>query len=224
MHEPVGSLASPPMPDPTPDAGWTDEQQVEWYLDRIDALPPRLAGERVLVEALEGLTPRRVLDLGCGDGRLAALVLEHCPEVDQVVAVDRSAPMLARARQRFAGEPRVELRVGDLCEPVASGPFDLVVSGFAIHHVPDERKREVFAEVAARLVDGGLFANLEIVASATPELHAEFLGRIGRDRDDPEDRLAPVDDQLGWMAEAGLHQVDCLWRWRGMALLVGRAG
>ena len=99
----------------------------------------------------------------------------------------------------------------------------MIVSGFAIHHLEDERKQEPVRRGGAHVLDpGGLFANLEVVASATPELHAEFLGLIGRPADDPEDRLAGVEPQLQWMRAAGLDQVDCLWRWRGFALLVGR--
>jgi len=165
-----------------------------------------------------------VLDLGCGDGRLATLVLEARPSVSSVTLVDRSEPMLEAARTRFAGNDRVEIRTWDLNDPLGPlGRFDVIVSGFAIHHTEDERKRSLFAEVAAQLEPGGVFANLEIVASATPELHAEFLAAIGRTADDPADRLAPVEPQLEWMRAAGLRQVDCLWRWRGMALLVGRA-
>jgi len=207
----------------TPTAGWDDAQQVGWYLDRIDRLPPRLAGESVLAEILPP-NPARVLDLGCGDGRLATLVLEARPSVSSVTLVDRSEPMLEAARTRFAGNDRVEIRTWDLNDPLGPlGRFDVIVSGFAIHHTEDERKRSLFAEVAAQLEPGGVFANLEIVASATPELHAEFLAAIGRTADDPADRLAPVEPQLEWMRAAGLRQVDCLWRWRGMALLVGRA-
>jgi len=33
---------------PSPTAGWSDEEQVSWYLDRMEALQPRLAGEAVL--------------------------------------------------------------------------------------------------------------------------------------------------------------------------------
>jgi hypothetical protein len=64
---------------------------------------------------------------------------------------------------------------------------------------------------------------LEVVASATPERHAEFLSAIGRTADDADDRLARVEDQLDWMRAAGLTNVDCLWRWRGFALLVGES-
>jgi tRNA (cmo5U34)-methyltransferase len=77
--------------------------------------------------------------------------------------------------------------------------------------------------VVELLAPGGLFANLEVVASASPRRHAEFLEAIGRTSDDPEDRLATVDDQLDWMADAGFVDVDCLWHWRGFALLVGES-
>lgn len=103
----------------TPTAGWNDAEQVGWYLDRIDRLPPRLAGESVLAEALPP-DPERVLDLGCGDGRLAALVLESCSSVTCVVAVDLSPPMLQSARERFAGHARVEIDTFDLNDPLES--------------------------------------------------------------------------------------------------------
>jgi SAM-dependent methyltransferase len=212
-----------PSPDraATPTGGWSDPEQVAWYTERIGKLDARRAGERMLLDVLP-VAPRRVLDLGCGDGRLTALVLEHRPSVDDVVAVDLSAPMLDLARRRFAGDDRVDVRRWDLRDSIGDfGHFDVVVSGFAIHHLVDVRKQTLVAEVAQQLRSGGAFANLEVVASATPERHAEFLAAIGRTADDPEDELAEVEDQLNWMRTAGLVNVDCLWRWRGFALLVG---
>jgi len=207
----------------TPTGGWSHPEQVTWYTERIGKLEARRAGERMLVEVLPA-APRRVLDLGCGDGRLAALVLEHRSTVDEVVAIDISAPMLDLARRRFVGDERVEIRTGDLRDSLASlGAFDVIVSGFAIHHVADERKQSLFVEAARQLTPGGVFANLEVVASATPARHDEFLAAIGRTADDVEDQLASVDDQLAWMRDAGLTNVDCLWRWRGFALLVGES-
>jgi SAM-dependent methyltransferase len=206
---------------PTPTGGWDDDAQVEWYVTRIGRLEARQAGERMVADLLPA-APTRIIDLGCGDGRLAALVLEQRPSVTRVVAVDRSGPMLDRARERFADDPRVEVRFGDLEQPLAAdGPYDVVLTGFAVHHLEDARKQALFAEVAELLAPAGVFLNLEVVASATPQRHAEFLEAIGRTADDPEDRLAPVEDQLAWMRAAGLVNVDCLWRWRGFALLVG---
>jgi SAM-dependent methyltransferase len=202
---------------------WTDRVKVEEYLGRISEQPQRVPGEALLLEHLPP-TPRRVLDLGCGDGRIAALVLAARSSVRSAVAIDRSAPMLERARARFAGDPRVEVLLGDLDEPLkVEGPFDAVVSGLAIHHLDDRRKVAILDEIVERLSPGGVYANFEVVASATPELHLAFRRSIGREADDPEDRLVPVDTQLEWMRAAGLEQVDCLWRWRGFALLVGTA-
>jgi SAM-dependent methyltransferase len=202
---------------------WDDPAKAEEYLHRIGTSAPRQAGEDVLREVLPP-APTSALDLGCGDGRLAALVLDERPAIARIVAVDVSPPMLAAARDRFAGEPRVDIRAWDLRNPIAPlGPFDVIVSGFAVHHLGHERKQALFTEVAQQLRPGGVFANLEVVASATPELHAAFRVAIGREADDPEDRLAPVEAQLEWMRAAGLVQVDCMWKWRGFALLVGEA-
>jgi tRNA (cmo5U34)-methyltransferase len=203
--------------------GWRDPNQVEGYLRRISRLDARQAGEQMLAEVLPP-SPQRVLDLGCGDGRLAALVLDTRPSVSEIVAIDVSPPMLERARDRFAGDRRVTVHERDLNDPLGPlGRFDAIVSGFAIHHLHDSRKRALLAEVASQIRPGGVFANLEVVLSATPDLHAEFLAALGRTEDDPEDQLVDVETQLSWMRQAGLSDVDCLWRWRGFALLVGRS-
>ena len=203
--------------------GWDHPHKVGEYLERASTLPARLAGEAMLIEMLP-LQLARLADLGCGDGRIAAAVLDARPDVREVVALDNSPPMLERARDRFAHDERAQVLEHDLTEPITGlGPFDAVVSGFAIHHLGDARKRELFAEITRELRPGGVFANLEVVKSATPELHAAFRAAIGREHDDPEDHLADVETQLTWMRDAGLGQVDCLWRWRGFALLVGEA-
>jgi tRNA (cmo5U34)-methyltransferase len=201
---------------------WRDEAKVAEYVERVDRLSARRAGEAEVLEAMPDRVDA-VLDLGCGDGRLLALVLGARPAATRGVALDVSPPMLERARARFAGDPRVRVAAHDLRDPMPDhGPYDVVVSGFAIHHLPHERKRSLFAEVAGALAPGGVFVNLEVVQCATPELHAEFEARIGRPGGDPEDVLAGVEEQLGWMRAAGLQHVDCQWRWRGFAVLVGR--
>jgi tRNA (cmo5U34)-methyltransferase len=201
---------------------WKDLEKVNEYVGRVGRLAARRAGEAELMEALPAATTR-VLDLGCGDGRLIAVALEARPEIDEAIGVDNSPPMLELARERFASDDRVAIRPHDLDEQLPDlGRFDAITSGFAIHHLAHERKQTLFAEIVDALRPGGMFANLEVVQCATPELHEEFNRRIERPGGDPEDQLAPVDAQLEWMRDAGFVQVDCNWRWRGFALLVGQ--
>jgi len=96
----------------------------------------------------------------------------------------------------------------------------VIVSSLAIHHVTDERKRSLYAEAASLLAPGGVFANLEIVASPTPALHDRWRAEMGA-KDDPSDRLCALEPQLGWLRDAGLADVDCIWKWRSLALIRG---
>jgi len=132
--------------------------------------------------------------------------------------------MLEAAGARLGDDQRVRILAGDLAEPIgALGDADVIVSGFAIHHLDHDRKRSLFGEVTSLLRPGGLFANLEVVQCATDALQAAFYEAIGRPAGDPEDRLVDVETQLGWMRAAGLTEVHCMWRWRGFALLCGSA-
>lgn len=84
----------------------------------------------------------------------------------------------------------------------------------------DERKRELFGEVHALLAPGGVFANLDLVRSASVRLHERFRREIGRTEDDPTDRLAGLTEQLSWLREVGFAEVDCHFKWLELALMV----
>jgi tRNA (cmo5U34)-methyltransferase len=199
---------------------WVDVDKTLDYLARADTLPHRAEGEGVLIRDIGGALPGRVLDLGSGDGRLAALVLQASP-ASTVTCVDMSPPMLEAAAARFEGDERVEIVVHDLGEPLpVVGPVAAIVSSLAIHHVTDERKETLYAEIAGLLAPGGVFCNLEIVASPTQALHDRWRDEMGA-RDDPSDILRDVGSQLAWIEGSGLVNVDCIWKWRSLALLRG---
>ena len=202
---------------------WHDAEKVADYRSRADEIPHRPEGERVLVEVLPA-SVRRVLDLGCGDGRLMAIVREARPGAGGL-ALDFSPPMLEAARKRLGQDSGVEVVEHDLGErlPGSLGSFDLIVSSFAIHHLEDERKPDLYREVFALLEPGGAFCNLEHVASATDALHEEFLEALAIP-EDPSNKLVDVETQLRWLRELGFDDADCLWRWRELALLFGRRG
>lgn len=202
---------------------WQDERHVERYISRVDALSmPRDEAEAILLEELpRGL--ERVLDLGTGDGRLLQTVLDRHPS-SSGVALDFSDAMTRRLRDRFGPDSRVEIVSHDLSQPLGDiGVFDAVVSAFAIHHLEHNRKHALYSEVWDRLVPGGVFGNLEHVASPSSRVHLAFLAAIGYtpDEEDPSNRLLDVETQLSWLRDLGFVDVDCFWKWRELALLIG---
>ena len=202
---------------------WTDAAHARDYLERRRDIPHRDEGYDALLELLPA-TLSRVLDLGTGDGYVVGIIRQVRPDVT-AVAADFSPEMLERARERFADVDAVQVVEHTLNEslPASWGTFDAVVSAFAIHHVVDDRKRALFGEVLGRLNPGGVFCNLEHVASPTPELHDEFLAAIGSSRltDDPSNKLVALETQLEWLRQIGFEHVDCHWKWRELALLAG---
>ena len=192
------------------------------YLERANSINPREEGEAALLEFVPPQA-RRILDLGTGDGRLLVLV-RRVHNTSEAVALDFSPAMLDASRKRFAGDELVSVVAHNLDEPLPPlGKFDAVISSFAIHHLVDARKRGLYAEIYGLLNPAGVFCNLEHVSSATPRLHEEFLRRIGFtvETEDPSNKLLDVETQLQWLREIGFVEVDCHWKWRELALLVG---
>lgn len=204
---------------------WTSADHVREYLERADLISHRGEGEAALLEFIPAKT-QRILDLGTGDGRLLALVRSAHP-ASEAVAIDFSPEMLKAARQRFAGESRVRVLEHNMDSPLPPlGKFDAVISSFAIHHLVHERKRALYGEVYGLLNSGGVFCNLEHVSSPSDRLHEEFLHRIGFtvETEDPSNKLLDFETQLGWLRQIGFIEVDCQWKWRELALLVGVRG
>jgi ubiquinone/menaquinone biosynthesis C-methylase UbiE len=201
---------------------WSSTEHVKEYLHRADQISHRTEGEAALLEFIPDHT-RKILDLGTGDGRLLALVRDRHPDTE-AVAVDFSPAMLEAVRKRFATDARVRIVEHNMDDPLpALGKFDAVISSFAIHHLVHERKRALYGEVLGLLNKRGVFCNLEHVASPTQRLHEEFLHAIGFtvETEDPSNKLLDLEMQLQWLREIGFADVDCHWKWRELALLVG---
>jgi tRNA (cmo5U34)-methyltransferase len=202
---------------------WQSSVHASAYLERADRVPHRAEGEAALLDEVPA-SVRRVLDLGSGDGRLLELILKARPGAGGV-ALEFSPLMLDRLRERFGSTPAIEVVQHDLERSLPPlGTFDVVASSFAIHHLPHARKRGLYGEIWSVLEPGGVFCNLEHVASASPRAHERFLEALGMTaaEEDPSNKLLDVHTQLEWLRAIGFSDVDCYWKWRELALLVGR--
>ncbi len=236
------------MPERT-DQIWKGSALAATFLEGVRAAIP-LAEQQIeamlrLVAALERPL-RRILDLGCGDGVLAAAILERFPDAEAVL-VDFSEPMLEAARRRFAGRTaHVQFINADLGEAswtkALQGRFDAIVSGYAIHHQPDTRKRAVYREVFDLLEPGGMFINVEHVSSPSAwhtaindENFVDHLSRYHPEKtrdevsatyykrpDKAANILAPVEAQCQWLREIGFVDVDCYLKVFELAVFGGR--
>jgi tRNA (cmo5U34)-methyltransferase len=226
---------------------WKSGPVVANFLSGVrGAIPLAVEQIDVMLRLLRGSRPiQRFLDVGCGDGVLAAAILAEHPEAI-AVCIDFSEPMLETARNRLPGSSHV-MNV-DYASPGwqdtlrSHVPFDAIVSGFSIHHQPDERKRGIYPECYSLLAPGGLFLQLEHVASATPwveslhddlfidHLHAfdssrpkeEVAAAYHSRPDKVANILAPVETQLQWMREIGYRDVDCYLKVFELAVFGGR--
>lgn len=231
---------------------WQSDALAAHFLEGVRAAIP-LAQEQlnVLLTVVERTLPalQRFVDLGCGDGILGRTLLERYPAA-QGVFIDFSPLMLETARSRVADPERhqflaADFGAADWVAPLQGLAPDLVVSGFAIHHQPDPRKRDVYAEIFQLLRPGGLFLNLEHVASAAPQgtqLFDEFFidsleqfqRRLGSSRsraeiaheyyyrpDKAANILAPVTEQCAWLSTLGFTGVDCFFKVFELALFGG---
>ena len=195
---------------------------------------------------------RNFLDLGCGDGVLAATILEKYPQAKGTL-VDLSMPMLQAALQNLkAFSKSLHVSSVDYTDPSwfdivsSQAPFDVVVSGFSIHHHPDSVKSQVYTDIFDLLMPGGVFVNIEHVCSTTPRIEALYddyfidslwasqltdgdaqtrdqVASAYHKRDDKQENiLAPVELQCDWLRSIGFDDVDCYFKVFELAVFGGR--
>lgn len=162
-----------------------------------------------LAGATDGVDARRVLELGTGSGVTSRRVLERHPHA-QLTGVDSSEHMLAAADLADA-----DLRLQDLRDPLPEGPFDLVFSALAVHHLEGPEKADLIARVAAALAPGGRFVLADVVVPDDP---ADVVTPLDPGFDLPE----TVPDLLRWMGDAGLR-ARVSWQARDLAVLAADA-
>ncbi|NER02882.1 MAG: class I SAM-dependent methyltransferase [Okeania sp. SIO3C4] len=235
---------------------WTKAELAQKYLSGVrSAIPLATEQIEIILRIIQGTRPQvnNFLDLGCGDGILGQAILSQYPN-SQGVFLDFSEAMIEAAKSKVAENYQANLEfinqdyglpewVNKIKE---KAPFDVVVSGFSIHHQPDLRKQEIYQEIYQLLKPGGLFLNLEHVAPPSKlieqlfdELFVDSLyafhqsqGNKNQSREEinqqyysrPDKKaniLAPVETQCDWLRKIGFIHVDCFLKLFEIALFGG---
>ncbi len=229
---------------------WQDPVRVqEWIGDRLRG------GNRTRAEQLEILLEllavlqdddHRILDLGCGDGMVAELLLTRFPRA-YVVGVDSSTPMLENARARLSPYhgrfTLLALDMRQLREPPAEhGPYDAAIGVQSVHHLTGVEKQQLFLMVSRALRDSGLLVladRVKMDSEAMFPYHLRLWNRLQRRDGAPPvsagytysahlarcemrgDAPDSLDDQLAWMRAAGFGEVDIFYRQAERAVFGG---
>ena len=227
---------------------WVDAERVDQYIARMDERED--AERRPIFEymaRLIGADPDAglsVLDIGSGYGPVAAVVLDAYPKA-HAIGLDISEAMMAVGRERMArfGD-RFRYMVGDFGdgvlppEAVEAGPFDVVVSARAIHHLSAELMARLYADIHKNLRPGGSFFNLDTASPETDAMRDRY--RAARRAEHPEDvrpaatageprhtdmfphhRDATLIRHLEWLKAAGYDAYDCFYKKADRALIGG---
>lgn len=233
---------------------WHDKEVATGFLEGIRGAIPAAQMQLELIDHIIrswNPHPKSILDLGCGDGTIGRFLLKKIPDT-HLLFVDFSDPMLDAVKKQVGSNERTTIIKADFSTPAwleavsAQKPIDVVVSGYAIHHQPDKRKKELYTEIYTLLNEGGIFLNLEHVESPTsdieslfencfidhlyqfhkttePEKSREEIARAFYHRPDKgENILAPVQLQCNWLQHIGFKDVDCFFKFFELALFGGR--
>ncbi len=164
---------------------WQKREISLHYLDEVrGAIPFGAVQAQLMLQIVDHFNadPKKIMDLGCGNGFLAEILLKSYPEAIAIL-IDHSEPMIENARINMKDySERCEIINGDFSEGLTKyadrGTVDCIVSGYAIHHLANEQKKILYSEIFNLLAPGGIFINIEHVASATltiEKLHDEFF-------------------------------------------------
>jgi tRNA (cmo5U34)-methyltransferase len=182
----------------------------ESYLSMMrEAVPgyDRLQDETL---AATGVGAKSVLELGTGTGETARRVLDRHPDA-QLIGIDASPGRVNVARDSLPSD-RARVLVGRLEDPLPEGPFDLVVSALAVHHLEGTGKAGLFQRIASTLDPAGRFVLADVVEPVDPSYVVTEI--------DPEvDHPSKLDEQLAWLEAARLFP-EVTWTHRDLVVIV----
>ena len=177
-----------------------------------------------------------ILDLGVGTGLTCALIKKQLP-YSRFDVVDFSQNMLASAKRRLGGT-NTNYILGDYSELQFSKRYDIIASVIGIHHQTNWGKRKLFKKIHSSLKEEGIFVLGDLMtyrdkhaAALNEALHFHHLVEHSADKNTITEwayhhkflnLLAPMEDQIEWLRDAGFCKVKTTFRRYNTVLILAR--
>ena len=178
----------------------------------------------------------KIADLGAGTGLTAEVILKVLPTA-KLTAIDFSETMILGAKKRLANY-HVDFKRGDYSLLNYGKNFDMIFSVIGIHHQNNAGKQKVFGKAYSSLKHGGIFLLGDLVtykdkfkAALNEAKHYAFMVEHLKDEISLREwsyhhkflnDLAPLEDQIKWLEEAGFSKVEVKYNFLNTALILAK--
>ena len=160
---------------------------------------------------------QKLLDVGCGTGSLAIVAKAKAGPDGEVHGIDAAPEMIEVARRKADNTGSdVRFQVG-LIEaiPFPDNQFDLALSSFMLHHLPDDLKRMGFAEIYRVLKPGGHFIIVDFGAPSHSVISHVMMLLFGHSR-----TRSNVPELMAMMGDTGFREVEAVpAKYKGLAFI-----
>ena len=167
--------------------------------------------------------PKRILDLGCGNGNVTCKLLQLFPDSNFII-LDASQEMINLCKSRFITSKIKFVKSYFKDFKFVDDYYDMITAGFSLHHCDSEEKKSLFKTIYSSLKKGGIFSFSDLMINKNSPEHSRLLKEWGdfvnenfpdnekwnwlmehyNEFDKPDD----FNDQIQWLKEAGFTIIN----------------
>ncbi len=228
---------------------WADSEFSQNYRDEANIYLPFRSkfieiAKSLYANFISSRTEAKVLDLGCGDGLFIQELLKSFSPAS-VTLVDGSNEMLDAAKKRLGKNTNLNFIRASFQDLLAEKPlnenFDFIYSSLAIHHLPFEEKKRLYAYIHKLLSPEGCFVHYDVVVPPSrkiekwylslwrqwinehpaKEQRGKLLGIPEQYKGNSDNMPDTLESQLQALSEIGFKEVDCFFKYGIFSLFGG---
>ena len=159
---------------------------------------------------------------------------QQCSSAEYVL-VDIADEMLNVARKRFDGIDNISYQVLDCSKELPKGDFDVITSALSIHHLENQEKQKLFAQIYDKLPSGGLFVNYDQFCGGQDEMNEWYnsywenqLAKSGLTEHDIKlwkerkklDKECSVEEEIEMLCKGKFKTIKCVYSYQKFSVII----